>query len=146
MCQCKVGSHLWVCHLFCAFSGIPRVLTRWSPASRFTGGELGMLNIDLIGGFWLLHAACGILVPQLGIEATHAPAVEVQILNCWTAREISNIDFFISECLENIVAFFWISIYSILNTYLMRRMLLSNNSYHLIQCLLCNRYCEYVLT
>ena len=36
--------------------------------------------------FWLLSAACGILVPQSGIEP--APlAVKAQSPNHWTARE-----------------------------------------------------------
>ena len=37
--------------------------------------------------FWLCCAACGILVPQPGIEPT-PPAVEVRSLNHWTAGEI----------------------------------------------------------
>ena len=37
--------------------------------------------------FWPHCAACGILVPQLGIEAT-PPAVEARSLNHWTAREV----------------------------------------------------------
>ena len=106
---------------------------QWYPESTDQGGHqfLGLQEenseywtLTCLGFFFgLLHSAYGILVPQLGIQPTHAPAVEVQILNYWTAREISNIDFFISECLENIVEFFWISIYSSLNTYLMRTML-----------------------
>ena len=36
--------------------------------------------------FWPCHAACGILVPQPGIEPM-PPAVEVQSPNHWTARE-----------------------------------------------------------
>ena len=37
--------------------------------------------------FWPHHAACGILVPQPGIEPV-PPAVEAQSLNHWTAREV----------------------------------------------------------
>ena len=37
--------------------------------------------------FQLCPAACGILVPQPGIEPT-SPAVEVWILNQWTAKEV----------------------------------------------------------
>ena len=37
--------------------------------------------------FWLHCAACGILVPQPGIEPV-PPALEVQSLNHWTAREV----------------------------------------------------------
>ena len=44
--------------------------------------------------FWLHHAACGILVPQKGIEPTH-PAVEVRSLNCWITREIPTLNLLI---------------------------------------------------
>ena len=37
--------------------------------------------------FWPYHAACGILVPRSGIKPV-LPAVEVQSLNHWTAREV----------------------------------------------------------
>ena len=37
--------------------------------------------------FWPYHAACGILVPQPGIEPM-PPTVEVWCLNHWTAREV----------------------------------------------------------
>ena len=37
--------------------------------------------------FWLCCVACGILVPQPGIEPA-PPAVEAQSLNHWTAREV----------------------------------------------------------
>ena len=36
--------------------------------------------------FWLHHVACGILFPRPGIEPS-PPAVEVQSLNHWIARE-----------------------------------------------------------
>ena len=36
--------------------------------------------------FWPCHVACGILVSQPGVEPM-PPAVEVQSLNHWTARE-----------------------------------------------------------
>ena len=38
--------------------------------------------------FWLHHVACGILVPQPGIEPV-PPAAEARSLNHWTAREFS---------------------------------------------------------
>ena len=38
--------------------------------------------------FWLHHTACGILVPQPGIE-TASPALEVQSLKHWTIRDAS---------------------------------------------------------
>ena len=36
--------------------------------------------------FWLYHAACGILVPWLGIEPI-PPVMEVWCLNHWTTRD-----------------------------------------------------------
>ena len=45
--------------------------------------------------FWPCHAACGILVPQPGIEPT-SPALEARNLNHWTAREVPNLDFKVS--------------------------------------------------
>ena len=42
--------------------------------------------------FWLYCTACGILVPQPGIEPV-SPAVEAQSLNHWTARKPSNATF-----------------------------------------------------
>ena len=45
--------------------------------------------VNLFFFFSLLHLeACGILVPQPGIKPT-PPAMEVQSLNYWTAREVS---------------------------------------------------------
>ena len=42
---------------------------------------------------WLCYTACGILVPQPGMN--HAPlAVEVQSANHWTAREVPYFLFF----------------------------------------------------
>ena len=40
--------------------------------------------------FWPHHMACGILVPQAGIESK-PPPVEVQRLNPWTSREASQL-------------------------------------------------------
>ena len=37
--------------------------------------------------FWPRRAACGILVPQLGIKPV-PPRVEVWSLNHWTAKEV----------------------------------------------------------
>ena len=45
-------------------------------------GCICFLNI-----FWLCLVACGILVPQPGIEPLF-PALEVQSLNCWHVREV----------------------------------------------------------
>ena len=42
--------------------------------------------------FWLPRVACGILVPRPGIEPV-PPAMEVQSLNHWTAREVPLINF-----------------------------------------------------
>ena len=46
--------------------------------------------VTLYGSFFfslLHHEACGILVPQLGVE-TVPPALEVWSLNHWTTREV----------------------------------------------------------
>lgn len=40
--------------------------------------------------FWLCHAACGIIVPQLGIKLA-PPALEAPSLNCWTTPEVLKI-------------------------------------------------------
>ena len=40
--------------------------------------------------FWPCYVACGILVPQPGLEPG-APPMEVQSLKHWTTREIPNI-------------------------------------------------------
>ena len=49
------------------------------------------------GGEGLRHAACGILVPQPGIEPT-SPALEARSLNCWTSREVpKSVDFKLSQ-------------------------------------------------
>ena len=42
--------------------------------------------------FWSHCAACGILVPQPGTEPA-PPALEAQILNHWTAREVPRLFF-----------------------------------------------------
>ena len=42
--------------------------------------------------FWLRHVACGILVPQPGIEPV-PPAAEAQSPNRWTAREVPHLIF-----------------------------------------------------
>ena len=44
-------------------------------------------NLFLILIFWPCRMACRILVPRPGIEPV-PPAVEVQSLNHWTAREV----------------------------------------------------------
>ena len=41
----------------------------------------------LWGFFWLRYKACGMLVPQPGVEPA-PPAVEAQSLNHWTTREV----------------------------------------------------------
>ena len=42
--------------------------------------------------FWPHSTACGILVPQPGIEPV-PPALEAQSLNHWTAREVPIVSF-----------------------------------------------------
>ena len=49
--------------------------------------------------FWLHLEACGILVPQPGIEPVF-PAVEVWSPNHWTTREFPEIYIFFSYCFE----------------------------------------------
>ena len=44
-------------------------------------------------------AACGIIIPQPGIELV-APAVEARSLNHWTAREVSKIFGVDTSCQE----------------------------------------------
>ena len=44
--------------------------------------------------FWLHHVACGILVPQPGIQPL-PPAVEARSLNPWTAREVPPLPVFL---------------------------------------------------
>ena len=51
-------------------------------------------KLSCLVSFWLHTVACGILVPQPGIKPV-TPAVEAQILNHWTTREISQMSFFI---------------------------------------------------
>ena len=46
-----------------------------------------LYHITLFWFFWPCHAACGILVPQQGIEPV-PPAWDVQSLNHWTATEV----------------------------------------------------------
>ena len=49
--------------------------------------------------FWLHLEACGILVPQPGIEPVF-PAVQVWSPNHWTAREFPEIYIYFSYCFE----------------------------------------------
>ena len=51
-------------------------------------------KLSSLVSFWLHNVACGILVPQPGIKPV-TPAVEAQILNHWTTREISQMSFFV---------------------------------------------------
>ena len=49
--------------------------------------------LDFFLFFWLRRVACRILVPPPGIKpAPTPPAVEVQSLNHWTAREVPVLD------------------------------------------------------
>ena len=47
--------------------------------------------------YWPCHVACGILVPQPGVEPA-PPAVEVQSLNHWTTKEVP--DFIVFKCVS----------------------------------------------
>ena len=61
--------------------------------------------------FWPCHAACGILVPQPGIEPT-PPAVEAWSPNHWTARKAPMPFIFKSEDLTHIC---WKTILELMN-------------------------------
>ena len=52
----------------------------------------GMCSNFLFLIFWLCHAACRILVSQLGMEPV-PPALEEQSFNQWTVREVPQIFF-----------------------------------------------------
>lgn len=56
-----------------------------SAHKKHLGSLFLLLLLYLI--FWLYCAACGVPVPQLGIEPV-APALEAQSLNHWTTREV----------------------------------------------------------
>ena len=69
--------------------------------------------------FWPLGLACGILVPQPGIEP-RPPAVEVWSPNHWTAREVPGL--FLTDdaaCREDVSGVFrWICIYIYIYIYI----------------------------
>ena len=50
-------------------------------------GKCSFLFFSFLFFFWLCCMACGILVPQPGIEPM-PPALEAQSFNHWTAREV----------------------------------------------------------
>ena len=52
----------------------------------------------LWGFFWLRYKACGMLVPQPGVEPA-PPAVEAQSLNHWTTREVPPQGVFVDKLL-----------------------------------------------
>ena len=56
-----------------------------SAHKKHLGSLFLLLLLYLI--FWLCCAACGVPVPQLGIEPV-PPVLEAQSLNHWTAREV----------------------------------------------------------
>ena len=62
--------------------------------------DANILLFVFFGVFWLHHTACGILVPQLGIEPT-PPVLEVQSLNHWTAREVPMPTFSMGKLINN---------------------------------------------
>ena len=63
---------------------------------RFGGRRF--IHFILLLLFWLCRTACGILVPRPGIEPV-PPAVEVQSLNHWTAREVPGFTYLKSRIL-----------------------------------------------
>ena len=58
--------------------------------------------------FWPSHGACGILVPQLGIEPLPL-AMEVWGLNHWTSREVSALFFILSGAQRVTSRAIWVS-------------------------------------
>ena len=58
-----------------------------------------MHSFQLFGFFWLGLPACGILVPQPGIEPV-PPAVEAQSLNYGTTRQVPHLFQFCSFLAE----------------------------------------------
>ena len=55
----------------------------YTPRSGIAGSYSGSYFF-----FWPLHMACGILVPQQGMEPD-PPTLEAQSLNHWTARGVT---------------------------------------------------------
>ena len=65
---------------------------QWEPLKDSELGN-GFINLPFFFlFFWPRHAACGILVPQPGIEPM-PPIMEVQSLNHWIARETPTLHF-----------------------------------------------------
>ena len=101
------SSLLWVCWLFgykhhcvimsccrweCTGSFKKELGTKWIPYNHIICTsdfyEFKLLYWGyFFKTFWLHHAACGILVPQPGMEP-EPPAVEAWSLNCWITREV----------------------------------------------------------
>ena len=54
---------------------------------NLAGGFIILGDFFVLFCFWLLCRACGILVPQSGIESA-VPALEAQSLKHWIAREL----------------------------------------------------------
>ena len=54
--------------------------------------KIGQLIVKFDGGGWPCCAACGILVPQLGIKPTPL-ALEAKSLNQWATREVPIVRF-----------------------------------------------------
>ena len=63
-------------------------------------------------------AACGILVPQTGIELTEPPALQAQHLNHWTTREV--LEFLSFEMLNPILlyVYHWLFIHLLMDTWI----------------------------
>ena len=63
-------------------------------------GAFSSKNMLDLQFFFFLATACGILVPRPGIRPV-SPALEKQCLNLWTAREVHDLQFFITIVLHN---------------------------------------------
>ena len=86
----KTGGKARHLHSDPAASSPPRCHTvhRWPTISWSQGGSPTLsVRTFLFLFFWLHHVACGILVPQPGIEPM-PPALEEWSLNHWTAQEV----------------------------------------------------------
>ena len=74
-------------------SGAPTPDPRQPLRDRQTQGTLSASTVSIIIIiFWLLHAACRILAPCLGIEPA-PPALAAQSLSHWTARAVPQSQF-----------------------------------------------------
>ena len=65
----------------------PHPVNLWVPRTSYRACQIAFFVCLFVFNFLAYHAACGILVPQPGIEP-RPPAVEARSLNHWTTGEI----------------------------------------------------------